>query len=189
MSLISQQHYGYNRYRASQPKPLRRLMDFSHGIPDGHRTAGETGWSAVQAALDRGQSLASQGFAVDYPIMCWGDDPTTMFKVRAGGALGASGGIAMLENGEPDFASLIPSPDMVITGPQPFEKWGYRPDPNVNTDADKIENNGVGFLYTPLPTDKSDVGAYYPSATSPTHEKVAWNGPYGHVIVAWERIA
>lgn len=186
--LISQQHYGYNRYRASQPKPLRRLLDYSHGVPDGHRTAGETGSSAVATALGRGQDLASQGFAVDFPIMCWGDDPTTMFKVRAGGASGSGGGIAMADNGEPDFDALIPAPDMIATGPKPFSPWGYRPDPNLNTDADKMEINGVGWLYPSAPVDPWDVGARYADGDK-KYEKTAWNGPYGHVIIAWERIA
>lgn len=186
--LISQQHYGYNRFRAMQPRPLRQLMDFVHGVPDGHRTAGETGSEAVQAALLRGQSLANQGFPTDPEIMVWGSDPLETIKIRAAQGMYLGPGVTLDAKGEPDPASWKPAPDMSAIGPKPFSPWGYRPDPNINTDSDNIEMNGVGFLYPSLPGDSLDVGARY-SGEGKGYEKVAWNGPYGHVIKAWERIA
>lgn len=170
-----------------QPRQLRQLMDFTHGVPDGHRTAGQTGWDAVQVAEVRGRMLADQGLPVDPPIMVWGDDPMVTIKIRAAQGMFLGNGVTLDENGDPDPKSWKPAADMVAAGEAPFSKWGYRPDPNLNTDSDEL--NGVGFLYPPLPNDRFDVGAYYPSAESPTHEKTAWNGPYGHVIIAWERIA
>ncbi len=188
--LKSQIHFGYNRYRATQDPRARRLMDFVHGVPDGHRTAGQTSPETLQyIALERAGALIAQGVYVNQPIACWGDDPVTMLQVwnNQGQPLGASmDGLVFDAQGVPDMSMLTPAKDMIVPATaKPFSPWGHRP----TEDGDAIENNGVGFLYPSNPGDTYDVGAWQTTADGKKYEKVAWNGPYGHVIIEWERIA
>ncbi len=185
--LISQQHASYNKYRASLPAEVRRLMDIIHGVPDGHRTVGQTGPEIHQQVATRARGLIARGIAVNEDIVIWGDDPFETIKWQA--AQGLPVLVPIMANGDPDFSALNPAKDMIVPpGVKPFSPWGHRPDPDLNSDANNIEINGVGWLYPSIPNDIWDVGATASDADK-RYEKTAWNGPYGHVIIEWERIA
>ena len=185
--LISQQGFFYNRFRAKHEKPVRLFLDMRYGLPEGYRDPNST-FDIENRCAQQAAALRNAGYNIEIaagpPWIEWGYDPQMAYQL-SGQAV-------------PDPATFTPAPDMESVAPKaPFSLWGYRPQPEVNSDANSIENNGVGFLYPPNPDDKLDIGAHWGGAIALPNGGATITGVWEKVIwrvansrpVAWERIA
>lgn len=212
--LKSTLNFYYNRYRASQPKPIRQLLDKQFD-GTGQRQDKEDG--IAQLAM----SYADLGLIIDVPIMVTGLWPETIMVIRA------NHGFTWVPSAKMDPIQVMPgltfpgSPSYdpklfppgsikVITDPNQFE---YASDMQIAAKQDlsnkpfswiamhsfdydaglSQEPDGIGALYSVAYNDTTDVGCRFSIAgagkkfLAEIYEKVSYPGYMGRPIVQWER--
>lgn len=207
-------NFYYNRYRASQPKAIRQLLDIQFD-GTGQRKDKEDGIKELAI------QLADLGYAIDVPIMVTGLDPQTIMAIRE------QQGFTWVPSAKMDPIQVMPgltfpgSPSYdpklfppgsikVITDPNQFEPasdmqiavkgdlsnkpWSWLAMHSFDYEAGlSTDPNGVGALYSLAYNDINDVGCRGSIAGAgkkfgaEIYEKVTYAGYGGRPIVQWER--